>query len=99
MASAKGFVPPKPKGSWPKPPTIDGGAPFPGDEVHHPEHGTGRFGHVDWVDDDGKWVDPTLRGTATRRDTTRGHWEAVVTTVPTGGYRCPITELTRKATP
>lgn len=91
----KAFRPPKPKGNWPTPPLIDGEPPFHGDEVHHPVHGVGRYGYADWVDLDGKWVDPTLRGGSTARDTTRGHWEAIVTTKE-GEYRCPIEELTRR---
>jgi hypothetical protein len=97
LTRVKHFRPPKPKGNWPEPPELDGEPPFNGDEVHHPTKGPGRFGYCDWVDDSGAWVDPTLRAVGTRRDTTHGHWEAVVTT-PSGGYRCPIDELTRLAT-
>lgn len=94
-AKVKHLVLAKPVGSRPGPPLIDGQPPFHGDEVHHPTHGSGRYAYADWVDDNGKWVDPTLTGANTRRDTTRGHWEAVVTTHPAGGFRCPILELTR----
>lgn len=95
MAPAKGFTPPKAVGSWPSPPTIDGTPPFHGDEVHHPIHGPGRFGYVDWVDTDGAYVSPQLAADTSRRDTSRGHWQAVVTIHPAGGYRCPISELSR----
>lgn len=88
----KPFRPPKPVGDWPEAPRIDGAPPFHGDEVVHPERGVGRYAYVDWVDDEGNWVSPTLRGAKTQRDTTRGHWEAIVTT-PDGTYRCPLDEL------
>lgn len=94
MAKPKHFVKPDEKGSWPEPYTVDGQPVFPGDRVVHPVYSGGAFSHCDWVDLDGKWVDPTLRGVKTRRDTTRGHWEAVVTG-DDGGYRCPVSELTR----
>jgi hypothetical protein len=93
-AKVKHLVLATPKGDWPDPPTIDGTPPFHGDEVHHPVHGACRYSYSDWVDDDGRWVDPTLTGAGTRRDTTRGHWLAHITTEK-GVHRCPIDQLTR----
>lgn len=93
MKRVKAFVPPKPVGDWPEPPTVANGERLlPDTQVTHPVHGQGRYLYADWVDDDGRWVSPLLTGVATRRDSTRGHWEAVVTQ-PGGGYRTDVREL------
>lgn len=91
----KPFRPPAPKGDWPLPPMIDGEPLVPDETVSHPQHGIGRYLYADWVDLDGKWVDPTLRGAKTRRDSTRGQWVAIVTAPNGGGYRAPVAELVR----
>ena len=90
MAKVKHYRPPKLVRDHPHTPELEGTSPLRGDLVTHPVHGDGFIARLEWRGPNGEWVPPLERISAW------GQWVAVVTTLPTGGYRCPLDTLSRR---
>jgi hypothetical protein len=92
VAKVKHHRPQKPVRDHPHTPLLEGTPMQRGDAVTHPRLGAGRIGWYEWRGPQGEWIPPLDRVTAW------GDWVIIVTT-DTGGYRCPIGELTRAVEP
>ena len=90
MAKVKHYRPPKLVRDHPHTPELEGTSPLRGDLVTHPVHGDGFIARLEWRGPNGEWVPPLERVSAW------GQWVAIVTQLPTGGYRCPLDSLTRR---
>lgn len=90
MGKVKHYRPPKLVRDHPHTPELEGTSVRRGDPVTHPTKGDGVIGWTEWRGPNGEWVKPPERVSAW------GHWVAIVTTLPTGGYRCPLDTLSRR---
>jgi hypothetical protein len=88
MAKVKHYRPPKVVRDHPHTPLLEDTSVQRGDPVTHPRHGDGVFAWYEWRGPNGEWIPPLERVSAW------GQWVAIVTT-PTGGFRCPLNELSR----